>query len=879
MHSIVEACCMDRSVPKSLILLAIWICVATFDVFAAQISTTTEDPVGRDILTIQTADRQFRLVIEEIDKTAGLPEFDDEEEELTLRATMLSGEGESEKSKWQTKLPGSIGDYDDDQLLVSQDGTFFIALPGAHADSHISQFSIYTSNSVKRVLLALHDERESYRREWITEYERIGNKDVLRFWDEEKDRWLAFTLPDGNKFDATPQLAAAWEQFTRRKILDAVYQRKRERLRERAQAMVPRFQRLTSFLTRSESTLELADVHYQFLLRRKNPEDRKIFEAMLEKHEDRERIEFWSRWRSITDRYDFDKRDREREMADAILAEWDGKEAKGWSKTLDPKPHLLGRLDGIIKLAAPVLTNAGLVYIHLVPDSKRNGKWTNEVTAEHLVCSLVDPLPEQSDLTDQINFSFRTISPGKYYLKAVWDKRHPDGNVIRAGPGDYESALVGPVVLKPGDCVTNFILICTNQIKGGEAYYAADAAAKRAWKIGDLSPANFPSADEKGDYLSRPAREWFIAKNQSPSTNAPRIVRLAVGPTTSMSWHGSRIEERTHSALKIYISDETKEVVPKLGRFEIIDEHGCRFRTGNSHDWIFEPGWRRSAVFVNYPRAAKTFHLVAWNSETNTPTKIWDCTVTNLAPTNAVTLQAERLPISKDLGPVTLTVSGIKIGNNDFRVEHKLHLKDGSDAGGWKLLNRELTDSRGSKIAGHGICREETLVFRCEAARNSKAAPHRWDLQLQELPSAEKFIATDVETNLFGARIRFLGVAGTGRTVFRLPISRSDRSPGMIDGDFEVELESNRVKLKSKSRIAVVEAPVDFVDTVVYVRGVGRLENQNNLEIDAATRLYFIPLNSLEKNGRVDLSFRADRRIPVEFAIAPSTNIKIQREY
>jgi hypothetical protein len=870
---------MDRSVTRLLPLFAILIWVVSSHVFAAQVSTTKEDALGRDVLTIQTANRRFRLVIEEIDKTSGLPEFDDEDEELTLTATMFSGEGESGKSIWRTQLSGNTSDYNDDELLVSEDGTFFITLPERWSYSD-SKFSIYTANAVERVTLARYDNNEVERGQWIKEYERIGSKDVLRFWDQQKDRWLAFTVPDGDKFEVTDQIAERWNEFTRRKILDAIYQRKQEQLRARLREMAPRLNRLTTLLARNAEAPAIDSLHYQFLLRRKNPADRKIFETMLESEGRYEPIPLSCFSSPQIYQNQFKKGSGERELADDILAEWDGKRPKGSSKNSDSHvPYLLSRLSGRLQLPAPILNKAGYVRIHLIPEKKRNAKWTSDAAVEELVCSLNAPSPWQSDLSDAIQFSFRTVNPGKFYLKAVWDKRPPNDDLTSAGAGDYESDLIGPIALNAGGLVTNIVINCTNRAPGGEAYYATDAAAWKMWKVtGELSPASFSGSNQYADYFSRPARDWFIATNQPAPANAPKIVRLALGTTISMLWNGSQVEERTLDALKVYLLPDSA-VIPQQGKIEIIDAHGCSFTTAQPYDWPAEHGWRQAAVFANYPREAKTFRLVAWgNSDTNKIAPVWDYTVTNLMRTNAVKPRGEQLPLTKDFGRVILTISALKIGEEDFRVERQFFLKDGSPAAGWKLLDQQLLDDHGSEVVGHGFCREDKgLVLRGAVARKAKMAPQAWNLKFTELPGPGKFLALDIKTNLAGVGLRLLGIAGTGRTVFRLPIAPSDRSPSASGEDFEVDLESNRATMKSKTRVAIVEGPADIDGAVVYVRRVGRLDKQEEVQSDTNRRLFFLPLRSVESDGSVDLEFRADETIPLKLVIDPSTNVHVAR--
>ena len=88
-------------------------------------------------------------------------------------------------------------------------------------------------------------------------------------------------------------------------------------------------------------------------------------------------------------------------------------------------------------------------------------------------------------------FAFTTVLPGKYHLKAIWDKRAPHSDTNSAGPGDYETFVSPQIIVKAGATVTN-LLFCTNRIAGGEAYYRADELFAEKW-VAENPPAPPPS--------------------------------------------------------------------------------------------------------------------------------------------------------------------------------------------------------------------------------------------------------------------------------------------------------------------------------------------------------------------------------------------------
>ena len=128
--------------------------------------------------------------------------------------------------------------------------------------------------------------------------------------------------------------------------------------------------------------------------------------------------------------------------------------------------------------------------------SAKNGRWWKSSELEEL------ELPLQPRTTwlwaasvKKVAYYFNTVTPGKYFLKVIWDKRPPLTDRRGAGPGDYESNWLGPIQLAAGSSVTNPIVQCAQRAKGGDEYYAADEQALRKWNEAEsLQTTELPKA-------------------------------------------------------------------------------------------------------------------------------------------------------------------------------------------------------------------------------------------------------------------------------------------------------------------------------------------------------------------------------------------------
>jgi hypothetical protein len=580
------------------------------------------------VCTIYSADRRIRLVLEKPANGSGAGAIN---QDGLLQATMVSAADEKETVLWSRQIRGNIYDFvRADSVVLAEKGGWFVALPGSNDNDELG-FRVYSAAAVKAFDPPIRHPWISPWM-WIAGVERIGGGEVLRIWEPARDEWLAFAMPDGKKMEVTAEMTQQWNDKTRAKILDAFAQKRRKALAKELNESAPMLKRVTSMVAGTNSALRLNEAHYVFLLKRKNPDDRKLFEEMLrEKGQDVSQhvFRFWgSGGATWHDHYEFASMIPDREQADALLAGWDGKTNWTLRGPLD-KPHQLARVEGNVKTAAPILTRPGTIHIYLIPKGKEKGAWTNDPRAGYLECKLTDASPLQPDLMNGISFNFSSVLPGKYFLKAVWDKRAPFIDSMRAGPGDYESILTGPIEIKPGDVVTNLTVDCTKRAKEGEGYYAADAHATRLWKEGELTPSSY-GGNTGGPYdvFARRADRWIVKTNVAPSDGRFNLSRVALGDIKVY-----RDGEKTIPALKFYfLGDYAPNTELEL---EIRDEQDRVFKAETEAVGNLEAS-RAAIVFSQFPREATRFRVIAnkkWRHGKFDKEVAWDLTITNLIRT------------------------------------------------------------------------------------------------------------------------------------------------------------------------------------------------------------------------------------------------------
>jgi hypothetical protein len=226
-----------------------------------------------------------------------------------------------------------------------------------------------------------------------------------------------------------------------------------------------------------------------FLLARKHPEDKKYIEWLL-------RVPLpsteFSTMRTGPDGWTAGQYSLKRALGDQLLAVWEGKLDRRQVKApwdsggleADGQAHYLGSISGKVKLPFPVPDKAGAVWVYLIPGEVAPGDWVKNPAVVRIAWDIdrftgefsegLPVFPGLSKLgegkrVDQLKFSFGTLSPGEYKLKAVWDHRPPMTSTTNKDnaiplPADYESTETGRVRITEGQALTDIILECPNRV-------------------------------------------------------------------------------------------------------------------------------------------------------------------------------------------------------------------------------------------------------------------------------------------------------------------------------------------------------------------------------------------------------------------------------
>jgi hypothetical protein len=421
---------------------------------------------GLEKREVLSANGKFRLVIEA--DSAIVPKEGEAPEAI---ASMLEVRKDGREAKWRRKMEDALF-LEERRTFVSDRGEFFIAA------SLGERPKVYTEKSA--VELPIADSANTFH--CIYALDTWGTNEIFRVWEGKDDGWLAFELPEPRPVKPSGVQIAAWNEKTRAKILIKKANFERAALEDRLFEKSPRLARAAKLLpTKEVETLE--DIDCVFLAYRNNPDDRKWFEGMLKQRDffpQAHRQSFVTIQSDESANYFFEEIDYQRWGADSVLAIFDRK------RKFDPASglpggalYLLGGVAGQVQLSTPIRANAGCIHIFLIPAGAENREWINLSETEKLHCDLPAPKREWTDLKEQIEFNFGSVLPGKYFAKTVWDKRPPRGDQAKAGPGDYESGLIGPITVTAGTITSNVVINCTNRVSGGEAYYAADDLARR----------------------------------------------------------------------------------------------------------------------------------------------------------------------------------------------------------------------------------------------------------------------------------------------------------------------------------------------------------------------------------------------------------------
>jgi hypothetical protein len=150
-----------------------------------------------------------------------------------------------------------------------------------------------------------------------------------------------------------------------------------------------------------------------------------------------------------------------------LLAEWDEKDMCDW-----PPLHHLGGVAGIITLPQMSDPNRATLWIYLVPEEIGRDRWRESAPIQRLVMpfAYLRRLGRGLEPAGEFPFVITTVTPGRYWIKAVLDTTEPlskaDDRVYTPQPGDCESVDSPVVTVIAGKTETAFVN-CTHAVADG----------------------------------------------------------------------------------------------------------------------------------------------------------------------------------------------------------------------------------------------------------------------------------------------------------------------------------------------------------------------------------------------------------------------------
>jgi hypothetical protein len=249
-----------------------------------------------------------------------------------------------------------------------------------------------------------------WRRDSVSFLDGEGQQTHVCLWLEWAGRWTAWDVATGDVVEGSPERVARWNARARGRML-----------KEAAADDYP----ITAI---------------KFLGWLRNPEDRAVVAKLLGSRR-------FSGFHSMSDSRpdEFGTSSSVRETADAALARFDNKakEARGRACVYLGSVHGAVRLPSLPKDAEPK------VHLYLIPEQVEANGWASADPVHRLTIELGQELrstvlkPKFDG--ERVEFRFETVTPGRYWVKAVYDAVAPyfEGaaadHVCVPAAGDFES--------------------------------------------------------------------------------------------------------------------------------------------------------------------------------------------------------------------------------------------------------------------------------------------------------------------------------------------------------------------------------------------------------------------------------------------------------
>lgn len=272
-------------------------------------------------------------------------------------------------------------------------------------------------------------------------------------WTDKEFYWLVWNAANGDHIKAN------------QKLIDGIFNQAREHFGK--QILKPRnySKKITACF---------------FLSKLKRPEDRYLIEKLLleELFVTNPSITYKeSLWAKYLDSWGFSIPDQAkleffytqspiRQFADIALSRWDSKtDTPLRFRRDDYNYHYLGKVSVQVILPAKPKKHECL-WVYLVPESLDWDQWDNKRPAHYLYVDF-----------DGLNYKigrivpciFMGVTPGKYRLKAVWDRKKPfynwDDEFYKPQNGDYESIESPIIQVKAAQTIDAGTIECNHKVK------------------------------------------------------------------------------------------------------------------------------------------------------------------------------------------------------------------------------------------------------------------------------------------------------------------------------------------------------------------------------------------------------------------------------
>ena len=725
----------------------------------------------------------------------------------------LAAKGEEEDNdRFQSRMPFQVQSF---RTLVSDDGKTVIlraryqqsGMPALRVLTQAGGDKSYELDEIRDLLTAdWQDWQAPQCLEIFLENEKTP---VYAIWFPPEAEWVVLdlgqlTLRKANTATATAldtlalprarEIARQTRPTGLKKLLQPVMQKAAEWV----PSLMPPNQPQSPFYERGEAA-------YRFLAHKKNPGDRKLIEELLEAELEKSV--------SLSPPFVYvGLTSRERTIADELLAKWDSKDgADTEDQDLDSTPPFFGskgkklsNISGQVNLPFGAPTNAGAIWIYLIPGRVSQGKWAGESSVRKVWHDpedhrrMMGPMMRgEQEPFDQISFFFNTLEPGEYRVKAVWDRRPPnttpnDKAICVPEAGDYESAESETLKLAAGQNASRVILNCTNRVGQAEEYFAADDLWQKQYPASKETRRTMRPTSQKA-LTHAPVRDWLLKTNENNASITLKRVQLMDSTVVDFT-SGEEISSR-QLRVSFQMPGVKRDVHPNI-KGKLVDDHGCSFPTygGGQSGSTYEMNF--SVVPYGSKEIVVIFSREDHQDENGRPfmngprdTKLASFTLTNLCRVKPAEWKADPERPKRDLDIVSIELTSFDPqvvefgrppgymgpGGRPYQPPQNkfTFTANGKAAPGWRKIQGKFKDRWGnaSQSIG-GFCEEEEIIqysvsFMRDPAKGVFSAGEKTEIPVKQIPGAGESVPIAIRKQLQGLEFEVVSVGGTGEFTYR----------------------------------------------------------------------------------------------------------------